>query len=757
MRDPASPGRRRFLIFGAVLGGGLLVGCGRSRGPASLGDPGLLAVERGEVGLSAWLKISPDGTVTVAVPRAEMGQGVYTSLPALIAEELGADWSTVRVEPAPVAKVYGNVTLLLDSLPFADDDHGFIAANVRRIALGAGGMLGLSVTGGSTSVRDAWEPMRFAGAAAREMLILAAASRWNVPAAECTARQGTIRHESSGRSQGLGELAAAAAKLPPPGSPRLKPRNEYTLIGKPLPRLDLPDKVNGRAVFGLDVRLANMAWAAVKLSPVFGGSVKSFDAAAVKSRRGVLEVVEVPGGVAVVADNGWRALQAAEALPVLFEDGPHPRMDSEHIAAELKHALDGKDASAYEGKGDAPTVLASPGQRVEAEYAVPYLAHACMEPMNCTALVTDDRCEVWAPHQAASLVRMVAAKVAELDQEQVRVHITLLGGGFGRRAEIDTVVQAVTVARRLKGRPVQVIWSRTEDIRHDFYRPAVACRFSAALDGDGRPQAWHHRIAGQSVSQNFAGRLLPFVLESMPDKTNVEGAIHLPYDIPHLLVEHARIELPVPVGFWRSVGHSYNAFFVESFVDELAHAAGKDPYQYRRSLYGRSPRHARLAEELARRAGWETPLPRGQGRGMAVHYSFHSLVGQVAEVEVSEKGRVAVRRVVCVVDCGLVVNPDIVRAQLESAIVFGLTAALHGEITLKKGSVVQSNFPDYPMVTLADCPAIEVHILESDAAMGGVGEIGTPPIAPALCNAIFAATGRRIRTLPVKNHNLLQG
>jgi len=753
MTGPASPGRRRFLIVGAAMGGGLLVGCG-ARGPDSLGDPRLLPVERGEVALNAWLKISPDGTVTVAVPRAEMGQGVYTSLPALVAEELGADWSRVRVEPAPVAKVYGNVTVIMDSLPFADDDRGFIAENVRRVALGAGGLLGISVTGGSTSVRDAWEPMRFAGAAARDMLVAAAASRWSAAPEECLAGQGLVRHPRSGRSLGMGEIASEAAKLPAPEAPRLKPRSEYTLIGKPLQRIDLPDKVNGRAVFGFDVRLADMAWAAVKLSPVFGGSVKSFDAAAVKSRRGVLDVVEVPGGVAVVADNSWRALQAAETLPVVFEDGPHAGLDSAGIAAQLKAALDSGDGRAYESKGDAPAALASAAKRVEAEYSVPYLAHACMEPMNCTALVTDDGCEVWAPHQAASLVRMVAAKVAELDQEQVRVHVTLLGGGFGRRAEIDTVVQAVTVARRMKGRPVQVIWSRTEDIRHDFYRPAVACRLRAGLGPDGRPQAWHHRIAGQSVSQNFAGRLLPFVLESMPDKTNVEGAIHLPYDVPNLLVEHARVESPVPVGFWRSVGHSYNAFFVESFVDELAHAAGKDPYEYRRSLYGKSPRHARLAEALARHAGWGTPLPPGQGRGMALHYSFHSLVGQVAEVEVSEKGNLSVRRVVCVVDCGQVVNPDIVRAQMESGIVFGLTAALHGEITLKDGGVVQSNFPDYPMITLADCPAMEVHILESDASMGGVGEIGTPPIAPALCNAIFAATGKRIRSLPVKNHDL---
>lgn len=754
MTVPASPGRRRFLVFGATLGGALLVGCGGSRGASSLGDPDLLPVEGGEVALNAWLKISPDGAVTVAVPRAEMGQGVYTSLPALVAEELGADWSRVAVEPAPVARVYGNVTVIVDSLPFADDDHGFVADTVRRIAAGAGGLLGVAVTGGSTSVRDAWEPMRFAGAAAREMLITAAASGWGVAPGECTVVQGYVRHPRSGKALSFGELASRAARLPPPGSPRLKPRSEYTLIGKPVPRLDLPDKVSGRAVFGIDVRLPRMAWAAVKQSPVFGGSVKSFDAAAVKSRRGVLDVMEVPGGVAVAADSGWRALQAVETLPVVFEDGPHAGLDSEVVAAKLKQALDSGDARSYESRGDAPGALSATGKRVEAEYSVPYLAHACMEPMNCTALVTDDRCEVWASHQAASLVRMVAAKVAGVEQEQVRVHVTLLGGGFGRRAEIDTVIQAVTVARRLKGRPVQVLWSRTEDIRHDFYRPAVACRFKAVLGADGRPQAWHHRIAGQSVSQNFAARLLPFVPESMPDKTNVEGAIHLPYDIPNLQVEHVRMELPVPVGFWRSVGHSYNAFFVESFVDELAHAAGRDPYEYRRSLYGRSPRHARLAEALAGHAGWGTPLPAGRGRGMAVHYSFHSLVGQVAEVEVSEKGDVSVQRVVCVVDCGLAVNPDIVRAQMESGIVFGLTAALHGEITLKSGGVVQSNFPDYPMVTLADCPDIEVHILESDAPLGGVGEIGTPPIAPALANAVFAATGKRIRSLPLSKHDL---
>ncbi|MGI9304797.1 MAG: molybdopterin cofactor-binding domain-containing protein [Gammaproteobacteria bacterium] len=748
-KKKVSRARRRFLIGATVLGGGLLVGLYFWPRRDWLGDPALLLPKQGEVALNAWVKIASDGTVTIAVPRSEMGQGVYTALPMLLAEELNVDWNMVRVEQAGIDRVYGNVQIMMDAIPGDPDNDGTFKTFARWASKTVGTGLGIQLTGGSTSVRDAWEPMRMAGAIARDMLIAAAARQWDVPPGECVAESGQVIHGASGRIVDYAEVAVAAAELSPPKQlPTLKDAASYKLLGKPLPRLDVPEKTNGGAVFGIDVRQPDMLYAAIKIAPVFGGTVKSFDANSVSTLPGVYDVVEIPDGVVVVADSYWRAKKAVNALPVEFDDGANAQLDSEAIYARLQSELDSGDANVAEDHGDIDGALATAAATHEAEYRVPYQAHACMEPINCTAKVSNDSCEVWVSNQAPTLVQMVAAKTADVPTDNVTVHTTFLGGGFGRRFELDVVTQAVRVALKTKGRPVKLIWSREEDIQHDVYRPAVLSRFRAGLDADGSPSAWLNRLASPSVGYAVSKRNMPFASTAMPDRSNTDGAAHLPYGIPGRRVEHVTVASPVPVGFWRSVGHSHNAFFTECFIDELAHKAGRDPFEYRRALLADRPRHRAVLEMAADKADWDTPLPAGSGRGIALHESFASIVAQVAEMTVTGN-RVKVDRVVCVIDCGQVVNPSIVEAQMESGIVFGLSAALFGEITLKSGRVEQSNFPNYPVVTLATMPRIDTHIVESQAAPGGVGEPGTPPIAPAVANAVFATIGKRLRRLPI--------
>ena len=747
-----NPSRRRFIIVsGALIGGGLLIGYSL-RGRDRLARVPAFAGKGNEVALNAWVKITPDGTITVAVPHQEMGQGVYTSLPMLVAEEMDADWSTVRAEQSPIEKIYGNYVILGDGLPVDPEDKGTVATVVRWIGFKIGEKLGVLATGGSTSVRDAWEPMRIAGASAREMLVRAAAAKWQVATGECATADGFVAHPASGRKLGYGELATDVAQMTPPRAPRLKQRKDYKLIGKPVPRVDMRAKVTGTAQFGIDVRLPDMLYAAVAQCPTFGGKAKSYDAAAAKSMPGVHAVLSIPNGVAVVANSYWRAKNALTGLSIVWEEGPNVALDSDAIFTQFRHDLEHGSATKYRADGDAVGAIATAAKTIEAQYQVPFLAHATMEPMNCTALVKDGTCEVWAPNQSPSLVKWMASRVADVDGENVKVHTTFLGGGFGRRAENDFVIQAVTLAKALPGRPIKVIWSREEDIQHDVYRPAAIAKFRGALDSGGKPVALWNRIVGPSVTRDFMDRLLPFGgMDYPPDKTNAEGAADLPYEFPNLRVEHVLSKTPVPVGFWRSVGHSYNAFFTECFVDEMAIAAGADPYEFRRNLLARHPRFRIVLETAATRAGWGTPPARGRGRGIALHKSFRTIVAQVVEVSVAADGRPQVHRVVCVVDCGMAINPDTIAAQMESGIIFGLSAALYGEITIDKGRVQQQNFPNYDMVRLAQTPAIDVHIIESAAPLGGVGEPGTPPIAPAVANAIFAATGKRVRQLPIRN------
>jgi isoquinoline 1-oxidoreductase subunit beta len=773
-RNPVRKSRRRFLIAGTLAGGAFYLGYVFSRRRDRLARPASFATREGESALNGWLKIAADGSITVAVPRQDMGQGIHTALAMLVAEELDADWRKVRAEQAPVDKIYGNWTILADGLPIEPEDRGAMANTMRWFARQLGDKLGVQATGGSTSVRDAWEPMRMAGASARMMLVQAAAQRWNVAASECTTEESFVLHASSGKRLAYGELAADAARLPLARTPRFKDPARYRLIGRSVPRLDIADKVRG-GQFGIDVRLPGMLYAAIAQCPVFGGTLKSFDAEKVKSMRGVQQVVALDNAVAVVADGYWNALSALRILPIVWADTPNTKLSTEVIYKQYKASMTNGDAGEYRNVGDAQGALAQAARIIEAvekknegdiaatperaarvieaDYRAPLLAHATMEPMNCTARVANGECEVWLGNQAPSIMRWIASKTAEVDAERVTVHTPYLGGGFGRRAEIDVLVQAVKIARQTGGKAVQLIWSREEDMQHDAYRPAAIAKFRAALDAQGAPLALVNRIVGPSVSRSFTERLIPWAAsDAMQDKTNAEGAADMPYEFAHLRVEHVLSRTPVPVGFWRSVGHSYNAFFKESFIDELAHAAGKDPVAFRAGLLAKHPRHLNVLQSVAEKAGWGTPLAAGTARGVALHESFRSIVAQVAEVSLAGEA-IRVKRVVCVIDCGGTVHPDTVIAQMESSIVFGLTAALFGEITLDQGRVQQSNFHDYPMLRMPQTPAIETYIMGTDPAvppLGGVGEPGVPPIAPAVGNALFALTGKRLRSLPLR-------
>ena len=741
--------RRKFLVAGALVGGGIAVGYGFLR----KGEPDNAALtattEEGEVALNAYVKVNKDGLITVAVPRSEMGQGVYTALAMLVAEEMDADFNDVIVEQAPVADIYANVTALQDALPFSDKHHeGEDTVGAWGMAKLAG-FLGVQVTGGSTSVRDAWIPMRQAGAMAKAMLVHAAARTWDVSPEEIAVNNGVITHAGSGQSGGFGDFVELAASEAVTLDPVLKNSRDFSLIGTAQPRLDIPSKVDGTAVFGVDVELEGMVHAAVKLSPVIGGTLTSHEAAAVKDMPGVLKVVPFESGVAVIADSFWRAKTAVEALPAVFEPGSAQEYSSGGIMTLLEDNLESDDARIYAEDGDALGAIRKSQAPVKAIYKAPFLAHACMEPMNCTAKVTETGVEIWMPNQAPTLVKWFAEKIADVPAENVKVHTTLLGGGFGRRADIDLVVMAVTIAKEMKNRPVKLLWTRENDIQHDMYRPAAVSQFEAALGPDGKISGWANRIVSQSVSGSFTARLLPWATMDSPDNTTSEGAADIPYEFTSRLVDHVPVKLPIEVGFWRSVGHSYNGFFTESFMDEMAHTAKADPVEFRLAHLANHPDFANVLKQLAKVSNWTVPLGAGRARGVALHESFSSIVGQVVEITVTNDKEITVDRVYCLIDCGAVVNPDTVKAQMESGIIFGLTAALYGEIEIEDGAVINSNFPDYEMVRLANCPEIEVHLAPSGRMLGGVGEPGTPPIAPALTNAIFAATGERIRELPI--------
>lgn len=720
--------RRRFLLGTTVVGGGLLIGYATTRPSKHSVANGTLA-ENGQSFLTTWLRIDPDNTVTVLVPHSEMGQGVLTSLPMMAADELDADWELVRVEQAPATDLFANGVLIKGfAQSMGVSVPGFLDGAINKVSE----IMNIQITGGSSSVRFTGENgMRVAGAAAREMLIKTAAVRWEVPESELTARLSHVYHDASGRSATYGELAFDAARFEPSPNPRLKEPHEFTLMGKPIQRIDIPAKVDGTAAFGMDARPAGMLYAAVKTSPVFGNKLVSVNSDVALQRRGVVRVVELEDAVAVVADNYWRAKQALAALDIRFEATANDQVTTQSIYAQFDTALQGELNEDVE-EGDTPAALAGAATTIDATYRVPYLAHAAMEPMNCTVHFHDGKADVWTGTQDNLGIRGRVASISGLNENDVTMHMFYLGGGFGRRLPntTNTIDQATRIAQQFDV-PVQTIWSREEDMQQDYYRTAVTSAFRAGFDASNNLIAWENHYIG---------------------KNEPAEAAHPPYSIQHKSIAYADSPTHVPLGAWRSVAHSQHTFFLESFVDELAHKAGKNPYQFRLDMLQDKPRHAAVLKAAAEKAGWERNLPEGHAMGIALQESFGSIVAQVAEVSINSDGSVRVHRVTCAVDCGRSVNPDNVASQAESGIIYGLTAALYGEITIANGRVEQTNFNDYEMLRLSDSPEIDVVTIESGAALGGLGEPATPPVAAAVANAVYILTGQRVRELPLKNY-----
>jgi isoquinoline 1-oxidoreductase beta subunit len=704
--------RRSFLAGVSAVGGGLVL---------SLAVPfGSVRTAEEAPEITAWLLVGSDSSVVIRVARAEMGQGAQTGLAMLVAEELECDWSKVRTE--------------------------FVSAeeNLRR-----GRVWGDMSTGASRSIAASQSYLRQAGAIAREMLIAAAAEQWNVPAAECTARLGVITHRPSGRAVTFGAVAENAAKIAPPVEVTLKEPRDWTIVGTPRRRLDVLDKVTAQPVYAIDVRLPDMLYAAIAHCPVFGGVFQSADENAVRNMKGVHRVVRLRDAVAVVADSWWRAKQALEALPVVWDTRGNEQVSSASIRELTRAALDAEKSQIGRSDGDVAAGLASASRRVEAEYEVPFLAHATMEPQTCTAHVKNGRVDIWVPTQDATTALVTAAGAAGVSNDNVAVHGMMVGGGFGRRAAIQEFIgQAVLIAQDV-GRPVKLVWSREEDIKHDYYRPSGMARLVAGLDDNGMPLALKIRLTGPS----FVAALVPGFGMSFIDRSFLSGlADEMAYDVPNYLVDYVVHRSTVTLGVWRAINYTQNTFYKESFVDELAHVAGQDPYLYRRQLLRKNPKNLAVLDAAAKKADWFGPLPPGVSRGIAVTEACGSFCAQVVEASVV-KGDVRVHRVVSALDCGHVVNPLSLEMQTEGAVVFALTAALHGEITIKDGGVEQSNFDTYEMLRIADVPKVETVLVPSGDFWGGAGEPPVPPVAPALCNAIFAATGHRIRSLPIKNHD----
>ncbi|WNG35350.1 xanthine dehydrogenase family protein molybdopterin-binding subunit [Archangium violaceum] len=731
--NPVVLSRRSFVQSTAATVAGLVLGFHLPANPMRRSEAfaaeaeGKVSSEAKEAKLNTWLRIAPDGVITIYVARSEMGQGVFTSMSMIIAEELEADWSKIRVEPAPSGPEF-NYT----GQPF-------------------------EITGGSMSIRTTWDILQRIGAIARHMLVAAAAQKWGVTPESCHAEQGFVVHKASGRKAGFGELTAAAAALPVdtiPKEPKLKTRAEYKLIGKPMKRLDTPAKVSGKPLFGIDVVVPDMVYAAVRHSPVFGGECSNF-AELAKAMPAGTTLVKTTGAIIAVADSWWTAKTVIGGLEPKWTKGATTGQSSATIEKKLRTAASGKKNPVATKKGEPDKALATAKTKLEAEYSTPFLAHTPMEPLNCTAHVKPDGIEIWVGTQSHTLTKLLVSNATKVPQDKIVVHTTYLGGGFGRRAGSDEVMQAI-VASKAVGKPVKLIWSREEDVQHDFYRPATLVKMKAGLGEDGLPVAITASIAGPSIMERWT--VFGGVGKDGIDMTTIEGLADLKYECPNQHIQAAIVDTGVPVGFWRSVGSSHNAFYVESFMDELAHAAKQDPYKFRRALLEKShPRFVKVLDTVARMSKWETPPAEGRFRGIAIAESFGSIVGEVAEVSVTADGRLTVHKVWVAVDCGRYVNPDTIVAQMEGGVVYGLSAALRGQITLRNGRVEQSNFHDASMLAPYEMPEVAVEIVDSGEAPGGVGEPGVPPIAPAVTNAIFAATGKRLRTLPISNHKLTGG
>ena len=709
--------RRGFLQTGASLTAGFLLGFELPKSSLLLAQT--VAGNEGAGGndaprLNAWIHIAPDDTVTFMIHKSEMGQGTVTSLSQLLAEELEVEWSKFRTEFPPVDPAFGPM-------------QGVV---------------------GSQSIRTSWGPLRRAGATARTMLVQAAAEKWGVPVSQCKAEKGVVIDTAGNRRVTYGQLALAASKLTPPSNVALKDPKAFTIIGKSPKRLDTPDKTTGRTKFGIDARVPGMLYAAVARCPVFGGKVGSFNDKRALAVAGVRKTVQISNGVAVVADNSWSAMQGAKALDIKWDEGANANLNSEGIRKLFAEKTLQSGAQARK-TGDGAVGMAGLAKKIEAVYEAPFMAHATMEPLNCTAHVTANSCDIWASTQMQTTVRATAVGITGLKPENVHVHSMMMGGGFGRRSTGDFVGEAVELSKAL-GAPVKVTWSREDDMHHDIYRPASLARFAAGLDAEGWPVALTSNIACPSIMHTASGQ--PPM--NGWDRTSTEGIHDILYSIPHTEVDYHWTEVGIPVFFWRAVGYTQNTFFMESFLDEVAAAGGKDPVELRRRLLAKSPRLLAVLELAAQKAEWGKPLAAGRFRGVAVVNNIGSFTAQVAEVSVHQ-GKVRVHRVVCAVDCGHVVNPAIVEQQMRSSVVYGLSAALKGSITIDKGRVQQANFNNYDMLRIDETPHVEVHIVASTENPGGMGEAGVPPIAPAICNAIFAATGKRVRKLPIRAEELV--
>ncbi len=728
--------RRHFLLGAAVAGGGLLIGYSASR-PSKhrLANRELVAGE--ERFLTSFIRLFPDNKVTIYVPHSEMGQGIHTSLAMMAADEMDVAWEDVSIEQAPATDMYANGELVKG---FAGEFGlpGFLTGLVNFSATTIAEVMNLQITGGSSSVRYTGEfAMRPAGAGARQMLVQAAAAQWGVSSDELTTALGHVHHNASGRSLSYGELASAAAELEPPEEVFLKDHSQFNIMGKSISRNDIPAKVNGTAMYGIDAHSDDMLYASIKLAPVFGTKLVSVDATAALAQRGVQRVIEMEDSVAVVADNYWRAKQALSMVNAVFESSDNDTVSSSDLWAGFDANLANDDGSEDFESGDADAALAAADDVIEASYRVPYLAHAAMEPMNCTVHCRPDgKVDLWTSTQDALGIKGRVASQAGVAIDDVNFHHVYLGGGFGRRLPFNwNMIDHATKIALEFAVPVKTVFSREDDMQQDYYRPAVANNFKAGLDASGRVTAWHSRFTGP---------------------IQVAGAAHIPYGIDNQSIRVVDVETHVPIAAWRSVDHSQQTFFIESFIDEIAHRSGKNPYQLRRELLSAHPRHRNVLEVAANAAGYGQNLPDGHALGIAVQQSFGSVVAQVAEVSMDANDRPVVHKVTCAIDCGWAVNPDTAASQVESGIIFGLTAALYGEITIENGRVAQNNFPDYEMLRMADSPEIEVLIVESGEEMGGLGEPATPPIAAAVSNAIYILTGQRVRELPIKNHDFSQ-
>lgn len=727
-----SKSRRQFIKNSSIAAGGLSLGISLS---ACSDNLEVTAAVAGNSDVTAWLNIDTTGIITIRVPSSEMGQGVHTSLPMIIADELDANWDDVRSETAPVTSDFVNA------------------------------LTGSRGTGGSSAVRRWWPSIAVAGATAREMLVLAAAQNWNVPTDELTTQNSTVMHEVSGQSASYASLAASAALMDAPANPRIKDPSQYTIIGKSAKRLDTPSKVNGSAVFGIDVKVPNMVYATSSAAPNYIGTLQSMNEDSARNMSGVIDVIRLPltdpeadrvqgivsvgDTVAVVAETYWQARKGLETLSPEFSDANVGAVDNQSLLNGFRLALS-EGGKVARNDGDVEQSFAGADQIIEADYAVPYLAHLCMEPMNCTAQykvdsVNGDSVELWAPTQGESLGIQIISEAFGIPAENVTIHTTMLGGGFGRRYEADFLLQSTRISKAV-GKPVKMLWSREEDVQHDYYRPASVSRFKVAIDDSGLPVAWKNEMACPSVAQrNFSAAVVDGI-----DPFSLEGAVNIPYAIPNQLVTLKQHDTHIPVGSWRSVGSSHNGYYIESMLDEVATSTGQDPFALRRRLLQGHPRFLKVLDELEAKSDWLENAPEGRFRGMAIHESFASIVGEVAEISIDDNDGVRIHKMTCVADCGVVVNPSIIESQMESAMIDGLTAALRGGITIKQGRVVEGNFDTYQMMRLAEMPQLAVHIMKNSEAAGGVGEPAVPPSMPALTNAIFAASGKRVRSLPIE-------